>query len=647
MGLERITTVPLDAPVEIATHGGRVYVLEQGGLVRIVAKDGVTATTVIDLSTKVVTGGEAGLLGIAFHPKFAANGFVYLYFTAPHVQQPAPAGVAFQSVLARYTSSDGGLTLDPASEKRILVVDQPFSNHNGGTILFGKDGFLYWGLGDGGAGGDPNNNAQNKDVLLGKMLRIDVDSGDPYGIPATNPFAISGGRKEIYALGLRNPYRFRFDDATGDLWAGDVGQAAREEIDKITLGANYGWRIREGKTCYNAMTCDTAGLVDPVVDHGRTEATSITGGVVYHGTKVPGLTGKYVYGDFAQSELFAIATNEAQPTPLRLTESPDVPRVNPSAFTLDPDGEILVASYTQGALYRVVPAKPPPTAPAHLSETGCVNRADPTKPADGLVPYDVAIAQWMDGNTAARFLALPKDAKMKVLPDARLELPPGGVAMRMVKSPRGVPLEVQFLSRKGDGTYAAHRYVWATTESDATLDSPEHGGPSAQCLRCHDPTKRPTIGLEAAQLDRTGVDYGSGRIGNPLATLDHLGMLDGPIVRGSYRALPPIDGFAQIDQKARGYLHANCAFCHGGGAGQTLDLRYATPIRSTQACDVPGSLATGGRLRLAPGRPDDSQIVTSMKATTDQRMPPVGTTVPDETGIRIVSDFIRTLPACD
>ncbi len=638
VAFERLTMFPLKSPVEIATQGGRIYVVEQGGTIRILPKDGSTPPLVLDISGKIIAGGEAGLLGMAFHPKFAENGFIYLYFTAPHTQTPAPPNVAFQSVLARYTSNDGGLTIDAASEKRILVVDQPYGNHNGGTILFGKDGFLYWGLGDGGSGGDPENRAQNPNELLGKMLRIDVDGGDPYAIPDSNPYATSGGQKEIYASGLRNPYRFRFDDATGDLWAGDVGQGMREEISKITLGGNYGWPIREGTHCYKpALDCNTPGLIDPVVEHGRTEATSITGGVVYRGTKVPAMTGRYVYGDFGTSNIWGLT----QAPPLLLNE--DLPRINPSAFSLDPDGEVLVASYSHGTVYRIVPAPPPATAPLLLSETGCVNPLDPTKPVVGLFPYDVAVPQWMDGATADRYLALPRDTQLKLADDGKLELPPNSVALRFIKNARGIPVEVQLLSKDGAGGTGAYRYVWETGERDARLDT----AASQQCLLCHDPKANMfTIGLEVAQLDHAGADYGNGRTGNPLKTLEHLAMLD-RAPPADLRTLAPLDGFAATELRARSYLHANCAYCHRGGEPTTLDLRHTTPLRSTQACDVPGKLTTGGRVTLAPGNPDESQIITSMKATGEGRMPPAGTSVPHDAAIRIVSEWIRDLRACD
>lgn len=348
IGLQTLGYPALKSPVELVRNGTKLYALEQAGIAKVLHEDGTTVTTLADFTSRVgATGaGESGLLGIAFHPSFATNGFVYVYYTAP-------GGAVFDSVLARFESKDGGLTLDLSTEKKLLVVAQPYANHNGATIAFGNDGFLYWGLGDGGSGGDPQNRSQDKTALFGKMLRIDVDTGDPYAIPASNPFATTGGgvRPEIYALGFRNPYRFRFDRPTGDLWVGDVGQVTFEEIDRVVLGGNYGWRIREGKVCFNPDPCDATGLIDPVVQHGRTEAIAIVGGVIYRGTNVPAITGKYVYGDVGSGFFFAFDPNDPAPVPVRLDEG--LPKRTPSAFELDVNGDVLFTDLADGLVRRI------------------------------------------------------------------------------------------------------------------------------------------------------------------------------------------------------------------------------------------------------------------------------------------------------
>ncbi len=339
-----------DSPVEIVPGpGGRFYVLEQAGVVRAVPRSGGAMTTVLDLGTTIgsLGSGESGLLGIAFDPAFATSGHVYLHFTAP--RNPPQTGVVFQSVVARFTSQDSGATFDPTSEKRILVVDQPYANHNGGKIAFGPDGMLYVGLGDGGSGGDPHRNGQNTNTLLGKILRIDPRSGDPYAIPAGNPFGAGGGRPEIFAYGLRNPWKFAFDRKNGELWAGDVGQGAYEEVDKITAGGNYGWNVREGAHCYDSASCSTEGLVDPIAEYGRDEGYSVTGGYVYRGSALPALDGRYVYGDFGTGRIWSVSS--AGDVASVLDSDARI-----STFAEDEAGEIYVADYVSGRVEQLVAA---------------------------------------------------------------------------------------------------------------------------------------------------------------------------------------------------------------------------------------------------------------------------------------------------
>ena len=284
---------------------GRWFVAEQAGKVLVFDNDPmVTAgdiTTFIDISGQVTSGGERGLLGMAFHPNFPATPQVFLSYTGPDPNN----GNVQSSFVSRFTSIDDGLTLDPTTELVIIKVVQPFPNHNGGNIAFGPDGFLYIGWGDGGAGNDPQQNAQNTGNLLGAMLRIDVDQGNPYSMPPGNPFAgmtcNTGGCPEIYAYGLRNPWRWSFDALDGDLWLGDGGQGALEEVDIIDLGGNYGWPLFEGTQCnMNAPVVDCSVVsLPPVTEYSHPAGlVAITGGYVYRGLNIAGLGGVYVYADF-------------------------------------------------------------------------------------------------------------------------------------------------------------------------------------------------------------------------------------------------------------------------------------------------------------------------------------------------------------
>jgi glucose/arabinose dehydrogenase len=327
------------------------YVVEKRGVIwRVPANTSSAAdvTLFADLRERVNSvPQEAGMLGIAFHPDFDQNGQVFISYTAP--SQASPANL--QSRVSRFVSNNDGASLDATSEQILLAVSQPFENHNGGNVEFGPDGLLYIGLGDGGAAGDPQGNGQNVNTLLGKMLRIDVDSGTPYGIPADNPFAGGGGRPEIYAWGLRNPWRFSFDSASGTLLAGDVGQDAFEEIDIIELGGNYGWRTREGAHCFSpSVGCNTAGLIDPIAEYGHDEGISVTGGYLYRGSAIASIVGQYVFTDFATGRFWALAAAPGGGVTRRLIAQAGH---NIASFAEDASGELLAVDHFSGQVYRL------------------------------------------------------------------------------------------------------------------------------------------------------------------------------------------------------------------------------------------------------------------------------------------------------
>ncbi len=339
----------LERPVHITHAGdgsGRLFVVEKRG--RIVAlRDGVASpTSFLDISSLVgSSGSEQGLLGLAFHPRYRENGRFFVNYTDR----------AGDTVIASYQVSADPEVADPTSGRVLLSVDQPAANHNGGLVLFGPDGYLWIGLGDGGGAGDRFGNGQNRQTLLGKMLRIDVDHGDPYGIPPDNPFAGSADtRPEIWALGLRNPWRYAFDRQTGDLYIADVGQNAWEEVDVQRAGSpggeNYGWPLMEGKHCYRS-SCDSSTYVAPVAEYGRDGGCSITGGHVYRGARVPSLWGRYVFGDYCSGRMWAL--DEPVPGAWRLVELPRT-GLQISSFGEDEAGELYVAGYGDGRVYRIV-----------------------------------------------------------------------------------------------------------------------------------------------------------------------------------------------------------------------------------------------------------------------------------------------------
>ncbi|MEW6543785.1 MAG: PQQ-dependent sugar dehydrogenase [Nitrospirota bacterium] len=318
---------------------GRLFIVEQPGRIRIVRNGRLRERPFLDLTGRVRFGEERGLLGLAFHPAYVRNGRFVVNYTR------APDGA---TVIAEYrVSEDSDLALQ--TEKVLLVVPQPYPNHNGGMAEFGPDGYLYAGLGDGGAGGDPENRGQNRQELLGKILRIDVDRGTPYAIPPDNPFAAGGGRPEIFALGFRNPWRFSFDRATGALWVADVGQDDWEEVDLVRPGGNYGWRIMEGAHCFLPRTgCPTEGLVLPVAEYAnRGSRCSIIGGYVYRGSRIKGLVGVYVYGDYCSGEIFGLRDGQPQ---VLLSSGLKI-----SSFGQDQAGELYVVGH-EGTVNRIAEA---------------------------------------------------------------------------------------------------------------------------------------------------------------------------------------------------------------------------------------------------------------------------------------------------
>jgi glucose/arabinose dehydrogenase len=332
----------IQAPDQIA----RWYVVEQGGRILTFEDraDVERFSVFADIRRAVdANHSETGLLGAAFHPRFAENGEIFLSYTR--------TARSLESILSRFQVGAEG-TLNRDSEEILLKVPQPFRNHNGGHIAFGPDGFLYFGLGDGGAGGDPRGNGQNKNSLLGAMLRLDVDSGVPYSIPADNPFASGGGRPEIYAYGLRNPWRWSFDRETGQLWAADVGQRRIEEIDIIQNGGNYGWNIREGTETYkSAPTSET--LIAPIVQYSHNLGCSVTGGYVYRGDTLAALQGTYLFGDFCSGRIWGLDSDSGSrggATELIRTD------LNISSFAEARDGRIFVIDLN-GGIYEISGAK--------------------------------------------------------------------------------------------------------------------------------------------------------------------------------------------------------------------------------------------------------------------------------------------------
>lgn len=334
----------------------RWFVVEKGGRVLTFPDDPNVAladvATFVDITDRVdASFPESGLLGMAFHPDFETNREVFLSYTAP--------GAPLVSVISRFVVDTNG-ELDPDSEDVVLTLPQPNSNHNGGNIVFGPDGFLYIGLGDGGGAGDPGENGQDPTTLYGAILRIDADGGPPYAIPADNPFAVNtecvdgtGSLEcpEIFAWGFRNPWRFTFDSDTGDLWVGDVGQNAWEEIDRVDISENYGWDEREGAHCFEPQTGCSLDNVDPITEYSHDLGSSVTGGYVYRGAAIPELVGFYLFGDFGSGRIWAVpADSEQGVEPDELVDT----AIGISSFARSDAGELFVLHFDNGTIHRIV-----------------------------------------------------------------------------------------------------------------------------------------------------------------------------------------------------------------------------------------------------------------------------------------------------
>jgi uncharacterized repeat protein (TIGR03806 family) len=669
------TGVTFNQPIYVTQAPGdatQFYVVERQGKVRVLPGNATTNAQTRDFVNiaNVNTSGEGGLLGMAFHPQWPTKREVYLSFTRlPVAGDPGPVCPAqmvneLESIIARYQSTDNGMTLNVGPDE-ILKVGQPYTNHKGGNIQFGPDGMLYLGLGDGGSGDDPCGSGQNLNSLLGKILRLDINApAGMYKIPADNPFVGNAAtRPEIWTYGHRNPWRWSFDKASGELWVGDVGQGLWEEIDRDVKGGNYGWNTCEGFHLRGNLTalCNTPGLTDPVVEHPRSEAQSITGGYVYRGSAMPSLVGTYIYGDYATGNIWALLYDaNNKPIPKVIAKVTGGTLVS---FGQSNDGEIYTVQIS-GVISKLVPAAPaqPDHFPQLLTDTGCVDPMDPTKPASGLIPYDVNSPLWSDAAEKERYFAIPDGSAITINADQDWDLPIGSVAMKTF-SVGGKRIETRLFMRHDDGGWAGYTYEWNDDGTNATLlpagkmkaldASTAWAYPSrTQCIQCHSQATGGTIGLETAQLNRDEVYASTNRLSNQLATLDHIGMFAAPLAQAaadSPRLADPV-GQDALEDRARSYLHANCAHCHrpmGGGQG-TMDLRYTQALKDTITCNADNTQGTvGGATKLiAPGSPQTSILSLRMHATGSKRMPPVAVSVTDALGATLIDDWITSLTAC-
>lgn len=684
------SSFPVSA-VQAPGDSTRWFVVERAGRIRVFNVASATMSTFVDLTDRVIDAGdeEAGLLGLAFHPNFSSNGRFFVFYSG------APAsGYRVQSRIAEFTSANG-TTVDKATERILIRANKGESNHNGGQVRFGPDGYLYASLGDGGAGDDPTGNGQNRNKLFGKILRIDVNSGSPYGIPAANPANPYAGNAlcsvdythafggtpppssatmcpEIYAYGLRNPWRFSFDrsSSTPDIWVGDVGQGAYEEINRIqSPGGNFGWDIKEGPGCHEPTSgCASVGadgnpLINPIAAAPRSSGlASIIGGFVYRGSSIPALAGRYIFTDFFANALYlydAAATN-GYTTLLNSTG------LTASSFAEDNAGELYLVDYVGGGLHRINPGggSGVPPVPVNLSDTGCVNASNPALPAAGLIPYAPNAPFWSDGAAKERWLALPNGTTIAVNSQQDFDFPNGSVLVKNFRL-SNLLVETRLFMKHPDGAWAGYSYRWNTSQTQATLvqgaTTAVWGGqtwiyPSgAQCLQCHTSAAGFSLGLEIPQLNGLFTYPQTNRTANQITTLNSIGTLSPAQTTGptSLPAYPDPHGSAgSLAERARAYLHTNCAQCHrpNGGTGVSLDLRHATLLSATATCNIApnrGNLGIANALIIAPGSADTSVLLARMNRRGADQMPPIGSNVVDTLGVQLVRDWINGLGSCN
>jgi len=636
----------------------RAFVAEQRGRIHVFQNHAATAASsaFLDLSDRVIQeGNEMGLLGLAFDPQYASNGYFYVNYI--------PAAGVRRTRIARFRRGADADTADPASETVLLEYEQPYRNHNGGWLGFGQDGKLYIASGDGGSQGDPENRAQDFSSLLGKILRINKDGT----IPADNPFFDQAGRRgEIWALGFRNPYRAGFDRATGELWVGDVGPASFEEVNLVIRAGNYGWRKYKGFVVANETDPVPENNIFPILVYTHSGVhCAISGGYVYRGGMIPKLNGRYLYADYCSATLWSLSWDGSA---LRANDVLGLVPGNPTSFGEDHDGELYITSF-DGAVYKIVPGTAPSSPfPQKLSETGLFRDTAALIPNKGLLQYSVNAPLWSDNTLKTRWIGLPNDQQIGFSAAGPWTWPTGSVLVkhfeRRLADQSIKRLETRVLINQNAG-WQGYTYRWNDAGTDAELlgeaqttsllIADGQGGSRsvtyefpgrAACLGCHTVAAGRVLGARSAQLNRERL-YGNGVIDNQLRSFDHIGLFTAPIGDPAQypRLANPRDTSASLAARARAYLDSNCAQCHrpGGPTPVEMDLRAEVPIGNTNTVDVPptqGNLGVADARRIAAGNKAASLLWLRMRRLDEHRMPPLASHLIDGRGVRLIGDWI-------
>jgi len=658
------------APLEMVALPGtdRLFILEQSGKIFSFPNrnDSANPDLFLDVATELSgwdkvpdAKGFDAVYGLAFHPDFAHNHYCYVcYVLKPRKGQNLANG----SRVSRFTViQTNPPRADPKSE--VLLLNWTGGGHNGGSLQFGPDRFLYISTGDAATPTppDPFDTGQDISDLLSSILRIDVDHAAPgrnYAIPKDNPFITTpNARPEVWAYGFRNPWRMTFDRTTGNLWTGDVGWELWEMVYRVDRAGNYGWSITEGpQPVHPAGRRGPTPILPPQAALPHSESASITGGYVYRGKRLPALAGHYIFGDWETRRLWAARCTGPRDSELARYKEIAQTGLRIVAFGQDNDGELYVVDYEGGGIYSIVPNETAAAAsqafPRKLSDTGLFSSTATHDPAPGVVPFSINAEQWLDGATAQRFVAIP-GAETPRFQDDKLAFPNDSVLVRTL-SQSGRRTETQLLHFDGR-QWHGYSYAWNDNQTDADLVDAAGGqrgnwqfASRAQCLTCHNPWAAVTLAYNLPQLEKPH-RYASATA-DQVQTLRHVGLL--PTIPVERKVLVnPYDESADLDARARSYLHVNCAHCHrfGGGGTATIDLRNELPLKDTKtvnAAPALGAFALDDSRIIAPGDPARSVLLYRVAKTGPGRMPHIGSSAVDDRALRLLEQWIRLLP-CD
>ena len=675
-----MTQVPGENRLVVAQRGGKVFTFSAN-------RRQALSKLLVDVKRTVY--------GVALHPRYQENGHVFL-----STERANPEGGGRIQVIRLTAPDPAKHVVDPSTER--LIIEWPADGHRGGCLRFGPDKLLYIGVGDGRGIADQLKTGQDLSDLLAAMLRIDVDRQDDglaYGIPKDNPFVDrEGARGEIWAYGLRQPWKFSFDSA-GRLWVGEVGQDLWEMLYVVKRGGNYGWSIREGAHPFRpARPMGPTPFEEPVLEHPHSDFRSITGGYFYSSSRTPDLQDHYLYADYDTGQIRGLRYRDGKVTDDRQLADTQMRIV---AFGPDDEGEVYLLDYVGGQIHWLVKAPPvvPHNFPRKLSETGLFRDTRTLAPERGLIPYSVNAALWSDGATKERFIALPGESQIEfesvVYPQpapgaqAGWRFPDNAVLVKtfFLETEVGNPasrrrLETRILHHKlmpgsdsiGAQFWRGYTYVWNDEQTDAellgkdgldrvfTVKDPQAANgvrrqtwrfPSrAECTLCHTMAAKYALGVTTLQMNKDH-NY-DGVVANQIDTLAHLGVFKQrpSSAKQLARLVDYNDGQADINLRARSYLHANCSHCHRkwGGGNAEFQMLAALPLAESGATEMTpqqGRFKLGESLIIKPGDPRRSMSLHRMKLLELGRMPHVGSNVVHDEAVELIEKWIRNMKAGD